>query len=79
MGRAPCGTAIWRLAPYLVPIGLCATIVPIHRILAHGRDAAWVQLAYLYPTFMVWLVTAAAAGLAVIAVRLWGAARLRRR
>ncbi|WP_432933662.1 serine hydrolase domain-containing protein [Microbispora sp. CA-135349] len=73
------GRQFWRLASYLVPIGLCTTIVPIHRILAHGRDAAWVQLAYLYPTFMVWLVTAAAAGLAVIAVRLRGAARLRRR
>ncbi|MEV4295299.1 serine hydrolase domain-containing protein [Microbispora rosea] len=72
------GWQLWRLAPYLVPIGLCATIVPIHRVLARGRDAAWVQLAYLYPTFMVWLVAAAAAGLAVVAVRLWGATRLRR-
>ncbi|MFB4270976.1 serine hydrolase domain-containing protein [Nonomuraea sp. GTA35] len=68
----------WRLAPYLIPIGLCATIAPIHRILARGRDAGWVQLAYLYPTFMLWLVTAAAAGLTVVAARLWGAARPRR-
>ncbi|MFF5212151.1 serine hydrolase domain-containing protein [Streptosporangium sp. NPDC000396] len=72
------GWQLWRLAPYLVPITLCATIAPIHRMLAHGRDAAWIQLAYLYPTFMVWLVTAAAAGLTVVAARLWGAARLRR-
>ncbi|NUW36881.1 beta-lactamase family protein [Nonomuraea sp. SMC257] len=68
---------LWRLAPYLVPVGLCATLAPIHRVLAHGRDAMWIQLAYLYPTFMVWLVTAAVAGLAVVAARLWGAARLR--
>ncbi|MEV4018150.1 serine hydrolase domain-containing protein [Nonomuraea angiospora] len=72
------GWRLWRLAPCLVPITLCATIAPIHRILARGRDASWVQLAYLYPTFMVWLVTAAAAGLMVVAARLWGAARLRR-
>ncbi|MGW6504813.1 serine hydrolase domain-containing protein [Nonomuraea angiospora] len=69
----------WRLAPYVVPIALCATIAPIHRVLARGRDAAWVQLVYLYPTFMVWLVTASAAALIVVAARLWGAARLRRR
>ncbi|WP_433243581.1 serine hydrolase domain-containing protein [Streptosporangium sp. CA-135522] len=72
------GWQLWRLAPYLVPIGLCVTIAPIHRILARGRDASWIQLAYLYPTFMVWLVTVAAASLTVVAARLWGAARLRR-
>ncbi|NUW40496.1 serine hydrolase domain-containing protein [Nonomuraea rhodomycinica] len=69
----------WRLAPYLVPVALCATLAPIHRMLAHGRDAMWIQLAYLYPTFMVWLVTAAVAGLTVVAARLWGAVRPRRR
>ncbi|MDX3109123.1 serine hydrolase domain-containing protein [Nonomuraea angiospora] len=70
---------LWRLAPYLAPIALCATIAPIHRVLARGRDAAWVQLVYLYPTFMVWLVTASAAALTVVAARLWGLARLRQR
>jgi CubicO group peptidase (beta-lactamase class C family) len=69
---------LWRLAPYLMPIVLCATTAPIHRILARGRDAAWIQLVYLYPTFMAWLVTAAAAGLTVVAARLWSAARLQR-
>jgi hypothetical protein len=73
------GWQLWRLAPYLVPIAMCATVAPIHRILARGRDVGWIQLAYLYPTFMLWLVTAAAAGLTVVAARLWGAARLRRR
>ncbi|MFC4009885.1 serine hydrolase domain-containing protein [Nonomuraea purpurea] len=73
------GRRLWRLAPYLVPLLLCVTIVPIHRVLARGRDAGWIQLAYLYPTFMLWLVTAAAAGLTVVAARLWGAARLGRR
>ncbi|MFI7640685.1 serine hydrolase domain-containing protein [Nonomuraea sp. NPDC049400] len=73
------GWQLWRLVPYLAPVTLCATIAPIHRMLARGRDAAWVQLAYLYPTFMVWLVTAAAAGLTVVAARLWGATRPLRR
>ncbi|MBN6053214.1 serine hydrolase, partial [Nonomuraea sp. RK-328] len=69
------GRRLWRLVPYLVPLALCATVAPIHRVLAHGRDAMWIQLAYLYPTFMVWLVTAATAGVAVVAARLWGTAR----
>ncbi|MEV4807471.1 serine hydrolase domain-containing protein [Nonomuraea sp. NPDC049421] len=65
----------WRLVPYLAPLVLCATLEPVHRFLARGRDAAFVQLAYLYPTFVIWLVTAAAAGLTVITARLWSGAR----
>ncbi len=72
------GRRLWRAAPYLAPLVLCLTIAPIHRVLARGRDAAWIQLAYLYPTFMLWLVTAAAAGLLVVAARLWGAVRQKR-
>jgi CubicO group peptidase (beta-lactamase class C family) len=68
-----------RLAPYLAPLVLCLTLAPIHRVLARGRDAAWIQLAYLYPTFMIWLVTAAAAGVTIVAVRLGLMARRRRR
>ncbi|GAA0936761.1 serine hydrolase domain-containing protein [Actinocorallia libanotica] len=66
---------VWRLVPYFAPLALCLTLVPIHRVLARGRDAMWIQLAYLYPTFTIWLVTASAACLAVVAARLWGAAR----
>ncbi|TDD34913.1 class A beta-lactamase-related serine hydrolase [Nonomuraea terrae] len=69
------GRRLWRLAPYLAPAVLCVTIVPIHRVLARGRDASWVQLAYLYPTFMVWLVTACLACLTVVAARLLAAGR----
>ncbi|PZG06402.1 serine hydrolase domain-containing protein [Nonomuraea aridisoli] len=69
------GRRWWRLAPYLVPAVVCVTMAPIHRVLARGRDASWVQLAYLYPTFMVWLVTAAVACLAVVAARLLVAGR----
>ncbi|MFC4585944.1 serine hydrolase domain-containing protein [Sphaerisporangium corydalis] len=69
------GRRLWRLAPYLVPLLSCLTIVPIHRVLARGRDAGWIQLAYIYPTFMIWLVTATAACLTVVAARLWRVAR----
>ncbi|GAA2353291.1 serine hydrolase domain-containing protein [Nonomuraea africana] len=69
----------WRLLPYLAPLALCATITPIFRVLARGGDIMWVQVAYLYPTFMIWLVAAATAGTAVVAARLYHAVRLRLR
>ncbi|MFD1544815.1 serine hydrolase domain-containing protein [Nonomuraea guangzhouensis] len=70
------GRQRWRLLPYLLPIVLCTAIAPVFRVLARGRDIMWIQVVYLYPTFMIWLVTAAAAGLAVVVARLWrGAAQ----
>ncbi|WP_106402562.1 serine hydrolase domain-containing protein [Actinocorallia populi] len=71
------GWQLWRLVPYFAPLALCLTLVPIHRVLARGRDAMWIQLAYLYPTFTIWLLTASVAGLAVVAARLWGKTRPR--
>lgn len=71
------GRRLWRFVPYLLPLLVCVTLAPVHRVLARGRDASWIQLAYLYPTFMLWLVTAASAGLAVVAARLWSVARRR--
>ncbi|GIH51100.1 CubicO group peptidase, beta-lactamase class C family [Microbispora rosea] len=68
----------WRLLPYLGPLALCIMIVPVMRVLLRGGDIRWIQVVYLYPTFMVWLVTASAAGLTVVTARLWGTARLRR-
>ncbi|GII61101.1 serine hydrolase [Sphaerisporangium krabiense] len=68
----------WPILPYLAPLAVCATLVPLHRVLARGRDATWVQLAYLYPSFMVWLATAAAACLVLVLARLRWAARPRR-
>ncbi|MFI6177709.1 serine hydrolase domain-containing protein [Nonomuraea sp. NPDC051191] len=65
----------WRLLPYLVPLALCVTVVPIMRVLLRGGDIMWIQVVYLYPTFMIWLVTAAVAGTAVTAARLYAAAR----
>ncbi|RAY11502.1 serine hydrolase [Actinomadura craniellae] len=66
---------LWLLPAYLAPLALCAALVPVFRVLARGRDIRWIQVGYLYPTFMIWLVTAAVAGLAVVAARL---IRLRR-
>ncbi|MEV0616772.1 serine hydrolase domain-containing protein [Nonomuraea sp. NPDC050404] len=60
---------LW-LVPLLVPLGLCAASRPIFGVLSRGGDIMWVQLVYLYPTFMLWLVTAAAAGVIVVAARL---------
>ncbi|MGW5684134.1 serine hydrolase domain-containing protein [Nonomuraea sp. NPDC003754] len=60
---------LWVL-PLLAPLALCAAAAPVFRFLARGRDAMWIQVFYLYPTFMLWLVTAAVAGVVVTAVRL---------
>nr|SBO93034.1 Beta-lactamase [Nonomuraea gerenzanensis] len=72
--RARRWTARWRarwwvLPLYLAPLALCVTVAPVFRVLARGRDIAWIQVVYLYPTFMLALVTAAAAGTAVVAAR----------
>lgn len=64
----------WRLLPCLVPLALCAAVAPIFRVLARGSDIMWIQVVYLYPTFMIWLVTAAIAGMATVAARLTGLA-----
>ncbi|MER6945838.1 serine hydrolase domain-containing protein [Nonomuraea sp. NPDC000554] len=60
----------WRLLPHLAPLAVCVAVAPIFRVLARGGDIMWIQVVYLYPTFMLWLVTAAAAGVAVVAARL---------
>ncbi|MDP9843047.1 hypothetical protein J2853_002258 [Streptosporangium lutulentum] len=59
-----------RLLPYLAPLALCLSVAPIFRVLARGGDIMWIQVVYLYPTFMIWLVTAAVACTAVVATRL---------
>ncbi|MBB2912578.1 CubicO group peptidase (beta-lactamase class C family) [Streptosporangium becharense] len=62
--------SLLRLLPYLLPLALCVEIAPIFRFLARGRDIMWIQVVYLYPTFMIWLVTAAAAGTVLVVARL---------
>jgi CubicO group peptidase (beta-lactamase class C family) len=69
------GLRRWPLPACLVPLALCAAIVPIFRVLARGGDIMWIQVVYLYPTFMIWLVSAATAGTAVAAARLYHGVR----
>ncbi|GAA2206245.1 serine hydrolase domain-containing protein [Nonomuraea monospora] len=69
--RARRWTARWWVLPlYLAPVALCLLAAPVFRVLARGSDIAWIQVVYLYPTFMTALVTAAAAGTAVVIARL---------
>ncbi|MEU7892532.1 serine hydrolase domain-containing protein [Nonomuraea sp. NPDC049152] len=68
-GRRTGWGRLWVL-PCLAPLALCAAIAPIFRVLARGSDIMWIQVGYLYPAFMLWLVTAAAAGVVVTVVRL---------
>ncbi|MFI7466036.1 hypothetical protein [Nonomuraea sp. NPDC049646] len=65
----------WRLLPLPAPLALCVTIVPIMRVLLRGGDIMWIQVVCRYPTFMIWLVTAAVAGTTVTAARLHDVAR----
>ncbi|MEV0391258.1 hypothetical protein AB0I15_65695, partial [Nonomuraea sp. NPDC050643] len=62
---------------HLAPLALCVAVAPIFRVLSRGGDIMWIQVVYLYPTFMLWLVTAAAVGVAVVAARGCAAVRLR--
>ncbi|MEV0316716.1 serine hydrolase domain-containing protein [Nonomuraea fuscirosea] len=65
-----------RLVVWLAPLALCLSAAPVFRVLARGGDIMWIQVVYLYPTFMVWLVTAAVAGTVVAGTRLgWSFAR----
>ncbi|WP_043635127.1 serine hydrolase domain-containing protein [Nonomuraea candida] len=60
----------WWLLWHLAPLALCLSAAPIFRVLARGRDVMWVQVVYLYPSFMIWLVVTSVAAVTVAAVRL---------
>jgi CubicO group peptidase (beta-lactamase class C family) len=59
-----------RLLPLAVPLVLFATIHRVVGLLYRGRDVAWIQVYYLYPTFMLLLATTASACTAVLTARL---------
>jgi CubicO group peptidase (beta-lactamase class C family) len=65
----------WRLPPYLLPLVLCLTMAPIFRVLARGADIMWIQVVYIYPSSMIWLVTASVAGVVTVGARLVGIIR----
>jgi CubicO group peptidase (beta-lactamase class C family) len=64
-----------RLFPLVVPLLLTAVIHRIVGVLYRGRDVAWVQVPYLFPTFMFLLLTVALGCTAVLVVRLAGLLR----
>ncbi|NRQ40673.1 beta-lactamase family protein [Nonomuraea sp. NN258] len=68
----------WWVLPLLAPAALCASMSAVFRVLSRGGDIMWIQVVYLYPTFMAWLVTAAVAGVLVAVARLAGRYALRR-
>jgi len=63
------GRANVRLLPLLLPLALTFGIHRVVGLLYRGRDVAWVQVLYLYPTFMILLLTATVGGVAVFAAR----------
>ncbi|GAA1222848.1 serine hydrolase domain-containing protein [Pseudonocardia alaniniphila] len=64
-----------RLLPLVVPLVLFATIHRAVGLLYRGRDVTWIQVTYLYPTFMLLLATATLACIAVLVARLIALAR----
>ncbi|MCO1576697.1 beta-lactamase family protein [Crossiella sp. SN42] len=68
---------VLRLLPYLLPLALLLTVHRIVGVLFRGRDVAWLQVAYLYPTFMLFLATATLGCLLVVLARVTALARLR--
>ncbi|MCE7000720.1 beta-lactamase family protein [Saccharothrix sp. S26] len=59
-----------RLVPLVLPLLLLATVHRVVGRLYRGRDVAWRQVPYLYPTFTVLLAVAAVGGVAVLVARL---------
>ncbi|MFG3707124.1 serine hydrolase domain-containing protein [Micromonospora sp. NPDC047670] len=69
-GRTVRPWTLVRLLPLLAPPLLLASVHRVVGWLYRGRDVAWVQVAYIYPTFMVLLVTATLGCAAVLVARL---------
>lgn len=61
--------AVARLLVLLLPLLLLVTVHRVVGFLYRGRDVAWLQVAYLYPTFVVALLVTAAGCVAVLAAR----------
>jgi len=69
-GRVRRSIALARLLPLLTPLVLLVTLHRVMGFLYRGRDVAWIQVPYLFPTFMVLLVTVSVGGLIVFIARL---------
>ncbi|TWP49096.1 beta-lactamase family protein [Lentzea tibetensis] len=53
-----------------LPLVLLPSIHWVVGWLYRGRDVAWIQVAYLYPAFMIWLVVASLCGIAGLLLRM---------
>ncbi|MEV1118473.1 serine hydrolase domain-containing protein [Actinosynnema sp. NPDC049800] len=67
--RRSTGWAVARLVPLALPLLLTATVHRVVGYLYRGRDVAWLQVPYLYPTFMVALAVTALGCVALLAAR----------
>ncbi|MGS2647963.1 serine hydrolase domain-containing protein [Streptosporangium sp. G12] len=74
----PAWRAAARLLPYALPGVLCLTITDVFGMLARGKDITWTQVAYIYPSFMIWLVLATGACAVLVPVRIGHLVRARR-
>ncbi|MDA0565012.1 beta-lactamase family protein [Streptomonospora sp. S1-112] len=80
--RARAARPVWavlRLLPLALPPLLLAEVHRVVGFLYRGRDVAWIQVAYLYPAFLVLLAVAALACAVVAAMRVAHLVRERRR
>ncbi|MFI0466275.1 serine hydrolase domain-containing protein [Saccharopolyspora sp. 5N102] len=68
--RASAVRAALRLLPLAIPLLVFVFVDRVVSALYRGRDVAWIQVPYLYPTFMLLLATAAAGSLVVLSVRI---------
>ncbi|MFC6094487.1 serine hydrolase domain-containing protein [Saccharothrix lopnurensis] len=66
--RRPRWTAA-RLLLLLLPLVLAVTLHRVVGFLYRGRDVAWLQVAYLFPAFVLALLVTAAGGVAVLTAR----------
>ncbi|MEU8383142.1 serine hydrolase domain-containing protein [Streptosporangium sp. NPDC048865] len=74
----PAWRAAARLLPYALPGLLCLTIADVFGLLARGKDTTWLHVAYLYLSFMIWLVLATGACAILVLVRIGHLVRARR-
>ncbi|RCV51755.1 serine hydrolase [Marinitenerispora sediminis] len=75
---APSHGTVLRLLPLAVPVVLFAGIHRVVGFLYRGRDVAWIQVAYLYPAFLLLLGLAALGCTAVAVARAAALVRARR-
>lgn len=68
--RSSLPLAAASLLPLLLPLLLLLTVHRVVGFLYRGRDVAWLQVPYLYPTFTVLLAVASVGGAAVAVTRL---------